>query len=46
MIEEYRAGLGPDRQADKDDRAAGRQISCPTMMLWSATTWSSCTATR
>jgi haloacetate dehalogenase len=35
MVEDYRAGLGPDRQADEDDRAAGRQISCPMMMLWS-----------
>ena len=35
MVEDYRAGLGPDRRADEDDRAAGRQIDCPTMMLWS-----------
>ncbi|GAA1700579.1 alpha/beta hydrolase [Kribbella yunnanensis] len=35
MIEDYRAGLGVDRQADEDDRAAGRQLTCPTMMLWS-----------
>ncbi len=35
MVEDYRAGLGVDRQADEDDRAAGRQITCPTMMLWS-----------
>jgi haloacetate dehalogenase len=35
MVEDYRAGLGPDRLADEDDRAAGRQIDCPTMMLWS-----------
>jgi len=36
MVEDYRAGLGPDRKADEDDRAAGRQISCPMMMIWSA----------
>ncbi|WBQ02813.1 alpha/beta fold hydrolase [Kribbella sp. CA-293567] len=35
MLEDYRAGLGVDRQADEDDRAAGRQLACPTMMLWS-----------
>jgi haloacetate dehalogenase len=35
MVEDYRAGLGPDRQADEHDRATGRQISCPMMMLWS-----------
>lgn len=36
MCEDYRAGLGVDRSADEADRAAGRQIECPTMMLWSA----------
>jgi len=35
MCEDYRAGLGVDREADEADRAAGRQIRCPTMMLWS-----------
>ncbi|ONI67007.1 alpha/beta hydrolase [Kribbella sp. ALI-6-A] len=35
MLEDYRAGLGVDRRADEDDRAAGRQIRCPAMMLWS-----------
>ena len=35
MCEDYRAGLGVDREADEADRAAGRQIDCPTMMLWS-----------
>lgn len=33
--EDYRAGLGVDRLADEADRAAGRTIGCPTMMLWS-----------
>ena len=36
MLEDYRAGLGVDRAADDADRAAGRQISCPTMVLWSS----------
>ena len=35
MLEDYRAGLGPDRAADVDDRTAGRRITCPTMVLWS-----------
>ncbi len=35
MLEDYRAGLGVDRRADDEDRAAGRTISCPTMVLWS-----------
>jgi len=36
MIEDYRAGLGVDREAEEDDRAAGRRITCPTLVLWSA----------
>jgi len=35
MIEDYRAGLGPDRAADEADRAAGHTISCPTTVAWS-----------
>lgn len=35
MIEDYRAGLGPDRAADEADRAAGRRIECPTLVAWS-----------
>jgi haloacetate dehalogenase len=35
MCEDYRAGLRVDREADEADRAAGRRIQCPTMMLWS-----------
>ena len=35
MIEDYRAGLGIDRVHDEADRAAGRQISCPTLIGWS-----------
>lgn len=36
MLEDYRAGLGVDRAADEADRAAGRRISCPTLVLWSS----------
>ena len=35
MLEDYRAGLGVDRAADEADRAAGRRIACPTLVLWS-----------
>ncbi|GAB2603003.1 alpha/beta fold hydrolase [Kribbella endophytica] len=35
MLEDYRAGLGPDRQADEADREIGRKISCPVLALWS-----------
>ncbi|SOD72201.1 haloacetate dehalogenase [Jatrophihabitans sp. GAS493] len=35
MLEDYRAGLGVDRAADDDDRAAGRRVQCPTLVLWS-----------
>ncbi|HYN95015.1 MAG TPA: alpha/beta hydrolase [Pilimelia sp.] len=34
MCEDYRAGLGVDRAADEADRAAGRRITCPTLVLW------------
>jgi haloacetate dehalogenase len=36
MCEDYRAGLGIDREHDEADRAAGRQVRCPTMLLESA----------
>ncbi len=36
MCEDYRAGLGLDREHDAADRAAGRQITCPTLLLESA----------
>ena len=36
MLEDYRAGLGVDRAADDADRAAGRRIDCPTLVLWSS----------
>lgn len=35
MLEDYRAGLGVDRAADDADRAAGRRLSCPTLVAWS-----------
>lgn len=35
ILEDYRAGLGVDRAADDADRAAGRRIACPTLVLWS-----------
>ena len=35
MLEDYRAGLGIDRQHDAEDRANGRKVLCPTMCLWS-----------
>ena len=36
MMEDYRAGLGSDRQHDEADRAAGRRIGCPLLFLWAA----------
>lgn len=35
MLEDYRAGLGIDRQHDEADLAAGRKVQCPTLVLWS-----------
>ena len=34
MLEDYRAGLGPDREADEADIAAGRTVRCPVLVLW------------
>jgi haloacetate dehalogenase len=36
MCEDYRAGLGVDRAHDDADRRAGRQVRCPTLLLWAA----------
>lgn len=36
MCEDYRAGLGLDRAADDADRAAGRRIACPVLVLWAS----------
>lgn len=47
MLEDYRAGLGVDRDHELADRRAGRTIRCPTLLLWSTgTTWRSSTVTR
>ncbi|MFD7702804.1 alpha/beta fold hydrolase [Streptomyces caelestis] len=34
MCEDYRAGLGVDREHDDADRQAGRRIGCPLQILW------------
>lgn len=36
MCEDYRAGLTVDREHDEADRAAGRRVTCPALVLWSA----------
>ena len=36
MLEDYRASLHVDRRHDELDRAAGRTISCPTLVAWSS----------
>jgi haloacetate dehalogenase len=35
MLEDYRAGLGIDRDHDEANRKAGKQIVCPTLIGWS-----------
>jgi haloacetate dehalogenase len=35
MLEDYRAGLGVDRDHEEADRRAGRTVQCPTLVLWS-----------
>lgn len=35
MLEDYRAGLGVDRDHEEADRRAGRIVRCPTLLLWS-----------
>ncbi|GIM96550.1 alpha/beta fold hydrolase [Paractinoplanes toevensis] len=35
MLEDYRAGLGIDREHEEDDRLAGRLVECPALYLWS-----------
>jgi haloacetate dehalogenase len=34
MCEDYRAGLGVDREHDDADQRAGRRITCPLQILW------------
>jgi haloacetate dehalogenase len=36
ICEEYRAAAGIDRDHDASDRAAGRRLACPVLVLWSA----------
>lgn len=36
MLEDYRAGLGVDRQDELTDREAGRTTTCPTLFGWSS----------
>jgi haloacetate dehalogenase len=36
MCEDYRAGLGIDREHDEADRRDGRRILCPTLVAWAA----------
>jgi haloacetate dehalogenase len=36
MLEDYRAGLGVDRDHEEEDRRAGRAVRCPTLFLWSS----------
>lgn len=36
MCEDYRAGLDIDREHDEADRAAGRRVRCPTLLLESS----------
>jgi haloacetate dehalogenase len=36
MLEDYRAGLGVDRQDELDSRQRGALITCPTLHLWSS----------
>ena len=35
MLGDYRAGLGIDAMHERADRAAGRRLPCPTLVLWS-----------
>jgi haloacetate dehalogenase len=36
MLEDYRAGLGIDREHEEADRRAGRTVACPTLFIWSS----------
>ena len=36
MLEEYRAGVGIDRAHEEADRAVGRRVTCPLLVLWSS----------
>jgi haloacetate dehalogenase len=34
MLEDYRVGLRADREAGEADRASGRKVQCPTLVVW------------
>lgn len=34
MLEDYRAGLGVDAEHERADRARGRVVRCPVLLLW------------
>src|SRR5215208_4522603 len=34
MLEDYRAGIRIDREHEEADRAAGRRIMCPVLLVW------------
>lgn len=36
MLEDYRAGLGVDREADDEDIRRGRTVACPTLVMWAS----------
>jgi haloacetate dehalogenase len=36
MLEDYRAGVGIDRAHEEADRAAGRHVTCPLLVLRSS----------
>ncbi|PZS35602.1 MAG: alpha/beta hydrolase [Pseudonocardiales bacterium] len=36
MLEDYRAGLGIDREHASQDRVHGRRLTCPVLVLWSS----------
>jgi haloacetate dehalogenase len=36
MLEDYRAGLGVDREQDDADAAIGKAVTAPTLVLWAA----------
>jgi haloacetate dehalogenase len=35
MLEDYRAGLGIDREHSEEDARVGRRVKCPTLFIWS-----------
>jgi haloacetate dehalogenase len=36
ILEDYRAGLGVDREHEEADSRAGRTVRCPALVLWSS----------